>query len=85
MIGAPVPVPLTLLPAAGQGEDGVSLKRAAKSLAGQVRASMQATIDRERGCKTMYRGIMPRLVKHPPRGQAEGERPLPDERAVKAI
>ncbi|MGD0727954.1 MAG: lysophospholipid acyltransferase family protein [Spirochaetia bacterium] len=85
VIGAPVPVPLTLLPAAGQGEDGASLKRAAKNLSEQVRAGMQATIDRERGSKTMYRGIMPRLVKHPPREQADVPRPLGDERAVKAI
>ena len=41
------------------------MKRAARTLSGQVRADMQATIDREKGSKAMSRGIMPRLVKHP--------------------
>jgi 1-acyl-sn-glycerol-3-phosphate acyltransferase len=83
VIGAPVPPPLALLPAAGQGEDGVSRKKEAKNLSEQVRAGMQETIDREKGCKTMYRGIMPRLVKHPPREREDASRP--EERAVKAI
>jgi 1-acyl-sn-glycerol-3-phosphate acyltransferase len=82
VIGAPVPAPLALLPAAGRIDDGVSLKRAARTLSEQVRASMQATIDREKGSKTMSRGIMPRLVKHPLRGQAEMPRSDHDERTT---
>jgi 1-acyl-sn-glycerol-3-phosphate acyltransferase len=82
VIGAPVRAPLSLLPVTGQGGDGASLKKAAKNLGEQVRASMQATIDRERGSKTLYRGIMARLVKHPPRDRPAASRPIREERAV---
>jgi 1-acyl-sn-glycerol-3-phosphate acyltransferase len=85
VIGAPVPAPFALLPAAGRMEDGVSLKRAARALSEQVRANMQATIDLENGSKTMYRGIMPRLVKHPPPEQADMPLPNHGERGVEAI
>ena len=83
VIGVPVRAPLTLLPITGQ--DGASLKRAAKNLSEQVRASMQATIDRERGNKTLYRGIMPRLVKHPPGHRAPRARQICEEQGVKAM
>jgi len=81
VIGSPVPAPLALLPAAGRIKDGVSLKRAARTLSEQVRANMQATIDREKGSKTMSRGIMPRLVKHPTREQTDLQRSDHGERA----
>ena len=77
VIGAPVP------PASSGVGDGVSLKRAARTLGEQVRACMQATIDREKGSKTLYRGIMPRLVKHPAPARAGTARPV--ERSVRAV
>jgi 1-acyl-sn-glycerol-3-phosphate acyltransferase len=69
-IGAPVNPPLTVVAAGGEG--GVALKRAARSLALAVHDIMQQTIDRNGGSKTLNRGMMPRLVRHP-----EAERPRP--------
>jgi 1-acyl-sn-glycerol-3-phosphate acyltransferase len=83
VIGAQVPAPLAVLPAPGRMADGASLKGAARGLSEQVRASMQATIDREKGCKTLCRGIMPRLVKHPAPGQPDVPRHA--DRFVKVI
>ena len=83
VIGTPVLAPLRLLPVTGQ--DGASLKRAAKNLSQQVRASMQATIDLERGSKTLYKGIMPRLVKHPPGHRAPGVRHIQDEQDARVM
>jgi 1-acyl-sn-glycerol-3-phosphate acyltransferase len=66
-IGSPVHPPLTVVPA---GQECFGLKRAARSLAMQVHDIMQETIDRRGGSKTLNRGMMPRLVKHP-----EAEKP----------
>jgi 1-acyl-sn-glycerol-3-phosphate acyltransferase len=67
-IGAPVHPPLAVVPT-GQ-ESGIALKRAARSLALEVHDIMQETIDRSGGSKTLNRGMMPRLVRHP-----EAEKP----------
>jgi 1-acyl-sn-glycerol-3-phosphate acyltransferase len=56
-------------PAASTGDaerNGRALKRAAREMSFLVRESMQATIDREEGSRALYRGMMPRLVRHPP-------------------
>ncbi|HTO24174.1 MAG TPA: lysophospholipid acyltransferase family protein [Spirochaetia bacterium] len=44
-------------------EDRRSPVRAARGMANRVRERMQDAIDRHGGCKTMGRGLMPRLVK----------------------
>jgi 1-acyl-sn-glycerol-3-phosphate acyltransferase len=59
IVGAPVSPPLAL-----QG-DAFALKTAARALSRQVQQDMQATIDRSGGSRSFYRGVMPRLVKHP--------------------
>jgi 1-acyl-sn-glycerol-3-phosphate acyltransferase len=65
VIGKPVPAPLTLVQnEPGQGSPA-STRRAARELAFSVRQAMQETIDRNGGCKTMDRGQMPRLARHP--------------------
>ncbi len=43
--------------------DGASLKPAARTMALRVRRIMQETIDQRGGCKTLFRGRMPRLVR----------------------
>jgi len=40
-----------------------SLRGSARELAERVRGTMQRTIDRERGSKSLYRGMLPRLVR----------------------
>lgn len=60
VIGAPVAPP----------DDARMPSRAARRMADQVRGIMQETIDRGGGCKSMSRGIMPRLVRHPERQSA---------------
>jgi 1-acyl-sn-glycerol-3-phosphate acyltransferase len=56
IIGAPVPpLPAGARPAA----------RAAREMAQRVREVMQEAIDRRGGCKSISRGLMPRLVKRP--------------------
>jgi len=40
-----------------------SRRQAAEAMTRYTRRVIQATIDRERGCKTLYRGPMPRLVR----------------------
>jgi 1-acyl-sn-glycerol-3-phosphate acyltransferase len=47
-------------------ETATSLKGAAKAMSRYVRELMQATVDREGGCKTICNGKMPRLVKQDP-------------------
>jgi 1-acyl-sn-glycerol-3-phosphate acyltransferase len=59
VIGAPRSAP-------SSGRLAGSLKAAAAAWAEEVRADMQAVIDREGGSRVLYRGMMPRLVKHPP-------------------
>lgn len=68
VIGRPVPPP----PPTGSEHD---LRRAAIAMGRQVRAAMQQAIDERAGSRTLYRGMMPRLVKHPPppRGPARGD------------
>jgi 1-acyl-sn-glycerol-3-phosphate acyltransferase len=56
VIGAPVQPP----PAGGR-----PAARAAREMALQVREAMQYAIDRRGGCKSISRGLMPRLVKRP--------------------
>lgn len=56
VIGPPIPPP----PA-----DGRAASRAAREMALQVREAMQYAIDRRGGCKSISRGLMPRLVKRP--------------------
>jgi len=53
VIGAPVPPPV--------GTRAAS--RAARQMARRVRGIMQETIDRRGGCKSISRGLMPRLVR----------------------
>jgi len=60
VIGEPVRPPLGSVIGS---EPGVSIKSAARSLARKVRAAMQAVIDTEGGSRTLYRGMMPRLVR----------------------
>ncbi len=50
----------------GKVEAATSLRYAAKAMSRYVRELMQATVDREGGCKTIYSGKMPRLVKQDP-------------------
>jgi 1-acyl-sn-glycerol-3-phosphate acyltransferase len=65
VIGAPLLPPLALVSARPDAGGPAGLKRAAHELAERTRAVMQDTIDGAGGCKTMDRGQMPRLVKHP--------------------
>jgi len=51
VIGAPVTPP----------SGARSVSRAARAMAEQVRATMQDAIDRRGGCKSIARGLMPRL------------------------
>ena len=51
--------------APGAGHSG-SLKGTAAAWAQDVRDAMQAVIDREGGSRSLFRGMMPRMVKHPP-------------------
>jgi 1-acyl-sn-glycerol-3-phosphate acyltransferase len=60
VIGAPVPPPA--------GTRAAS--RAAREMAQQVRGIMQETIDRRGGCKSISRGLMPRLVRRPEKQSA---------------
>jgi hypothetical protein len=60
VIGAPVPPP--------GGTPAVS--RAARVMAEQVRGIMQEAIDRRGGCKSISRGLMPRLARRPERQSA---------------
>jgi 1-acyl-sn-glycerol-3-phosphate acyltransferase len=64
VIGEAVHPPLVVLPSAPGQRSGISIKGAARALSLSVRESMQQTIDREGGSRTLYRGMMPRLVKH---------------------
>jgi 1-acyl-sn-glycerol-3-phosphate acyltransferase len=64
VIGEAVHPPLALLPSA-TGRGSASTKAAARALSLSVRQRMQETIDREGGSRSLYRGMMPRLVKHP--------------------
>ncbi len=48
------------------GRAAGSLKAAAAAWAQDVRGVMQAVIDGEGGSRALYRGMMPRRVKHPP-------------------
>jgi 1-acyl-sn-glycerol-3-phosphate acyltransferase len=82
-IGAPVHPPLTVVPAGG--ENGFALKKAARSLALQVHDLMQATIDRRGGSRTLYRGMMPRLVRHPETEKTHGTRPEGDQPATRVM
>lgn len=82
-IGAPVHPPLAVVPA-GQ-ESGFTLKKAARSLAMQVHDLMQETIDRRGGSKTLYRGMMPRLVKHPEVEKTRAERAQREEPAARVM
>jgi 1-acyl-sn-glycerol-3-phosphate acyltransferase len=66
-------------------QDGIALKKAARSLALQVHDLMQATIDRKGGSRTLYRGMMPRLVRHPGPGEPRAERPERDEPAARVM
>lgn len=64
-IGRPF-YPEDFLPAPGRRDSPQrvsSVRHAATAMAEAVRAYMQSTIDSAGGCKTMYRGLMPRLVK----------------------
>ncbi len=74
-IGRPVNPPLTVVPS-GQ-ENGFALKKAARSLALQVHDIMQETINRKGGSKTLNRGMMPRLVRHPEPEKPRAARPEP--------
>lgn len=58
VIGSPVPPP----PAGSSEHD---LRRAAILMGRHVRALMQEAIDARGGSRALYRGVMPRLVKHP--------------------
>ncbi|HUJ74569.1 MAG TPA: hypothetical protein VL359_06905, partial [bacterium] len=51
-------------------QDRRSPVRAARVMADRVRQEMQAAIDRHGGCKTMGRGLMPRLGKRPEKQSA---------------
>lgn len=64
VIGAPRAAPPKAAPPGAAGRHG-SLKGAAAAWADSVRAEMQAIIDQEGGSRALYRGMMPRLVKHP--------------------
>ncbi len=85
IVGTPVfPLPAD---AAGAASSGASPRRAARALSSAVREAMQQTIDAEGGCKTMSRGMMPRLVKHRdaaprPTEAAAPEAPRPRDKAV---
>jgi 1-acyl-sn-glycerol-3-phosphate acyltransferase len=81
-IGSPVHPPLAVVPA---GQEGFGLKRAARSLALQVHEIMQETIDRRGGSKTLDRGMMPRLVKHPETGKQHAARPRREEPAAQVM
>jgi 1-acyl-sn-glycerol-3-phosphate acyltransferase len=90
VIGKPVHAPLTRrapagVGAAGEAQDGWSLKRAARALSQLVRESMQTTIDREGGSKTLYRGMMPRLVKHSQGESLAARRSYPGEKVVRVV
>ena len=50
-------------PYSGKVETVASLRDAAKDMSRYVRELMQETVDREGGCKTIYSGKMPRIVK----------------------
>ena len=82
-IGAPVHPPLIVVPS-GQ-ENGFGLKKAARSLALQVHDLMQETIDRKGGSKTLYRGMMPRLVRHPEVEKTRGTRTEREEPAARVM
>ena len=82
-IGAPVHPPLTVVPAGG--ENGFALKKAARSLALQVHDLMQETIDRRGGSKALYRGMMPRLVRHPETEKTRGARPEREQPATRVM
>lgn len=71
VIGAPILPPLALLSSARDLPGAPFLKRAARDLARRTREVMQTTIDEAGGCKSMDRGLMPRMVKHP---ESSGER-----------
>ena len=64
-IGQPVHPPSSFLATHAGQPDGFALKSAARGLGRQVHDEMQAVIDREGGSRTLYRGMMPRLVKRP--------------------
>ncbi len=65
VVGAPVPPPLLLMVQDAVPHGGFSARGAARNMSTAVRAAMQDTIDAEGGSKALYRGMMPRLVKHP--------------------
>ena len=71
VIGATIRAPLALLSPNRERSGASSLKRAARELAERTHDIMQDTIDRAGGCKTMDRGVMPRMVRHP---ESIGER-----------
>jgi 1-acyl-sn-glycerol-3-phosphate acyltransferase len=63
VIGPPMAAPLPkVLPGTQRPP---SLKEAAAAWGGEVRATMQAVIDREGGSRSLFRGQMPRLVRRP--------------------
>jgi 1-acyl-sn-glycerol-3-phosphate acyltransferase len=64
VVGRPVDPQLHIIGAAAGVPGGGSARSAARTLAATVRSIMQETIDREGGSKDLYRGVMPRLVKH---------------------
>jgi 1-acyl-sn-glycerol-3-phosphate acyltransferase len=61
VIGKPVPPPL---------ESGSRTARAAREMARKVRDAMQEAIDSRGGCKTISRGLMPRLARRAERKSA---------------
>ena len=65
VVGKPVSPPLALLPSMDAQGNGFALKTAARALSRQVQQGMQETIDQSGGSRAFYRGVMPRLVKHP--------------------
>ena len=80
-IGAPVRPPLAVV---SSGPEGITLKRAARALALEVHGVMQETIDRRGGSKTLYRGMMPRLVRHP-ESEKQAGRPRGEEPAARVM
>jgi 1-acyl-sn-glycerol-3-phosphate acyltransferase len=82
-IGRPVPPPLTVVPTGR--ENGFGIKKAARSLALQVHDLMQATIDRRGGSKNLYRGMMPRVVKHAEAEERRAPRPEREEPAARVM
>ena len=65
VIGRAVQPPPTA-PTGDAEEIGRALKRSAREMSFLVRETMQARIDREGGSRALYRGMMPRLIRHPP-------------------